>query len=141
MHLLYYFIPSAMKKNLFKNTAAFSSFSVNDLQKAKTFYNDILGLEVEESNGLLTLHLKDSLPVMIYPKPNHQPATFTVLNFTVKNVESAVKDLNDLGVRFEIYNEEHLKTDERGILDGNPKIAWFKDPAGNILSILEKMKP
>lgn len=141
MHLLYYFIPSAMKKNLFKNTAAFSSFSVNDLQKAKTFYNDILGLEVEESNGLLTLHLKDSPPVMIYPKPNHQPATFTVLNFNVNNVESAVNDLNDLGVQFEIYNEEHLKTDERGILDGNPKIAWFKDPAGNILSILEKMKP
>nr|WP_233173873.1 VOC family protein [Pedobacter sp. ASV19] len=130
-----------MKKNLFKNTAAFSSFSVNDLQKAKIFYNDILGLEVEESNGLLTLHLNDSLPVMIYPKPNHQPATFTVLNFNVNNVESAVKDLNDLGVQFEIYNEEHLKTDERGILDGNPKIAWFKDPAGNILSVLEKMKP
>ncbi len=141
MHLLYYFIPKPMKKNLFKNTAAFSSFSVNDLQKAKIFYNDILGLEVEESNGLLTLHLNDSLPVMIYPKPNHQPATFTVLNFNVNNVESAVKDLNDLGVQFEIYNEEHLKTDERGILDGNPKIAWFKDPAGNILSVLEKMKP
>lgn len=141
MHLLYYFIPSTMKKNLFKNTPAFSSFSVNDLQKAKNFYNDILGLDVEESNGLLTLHVKDGPPVMIYPKPNHQPATFTVLNFNVNNVESAVKDLNELGIQFEIYNEEHLKTDERGILDGNPKIAWFKDPAGNILSVLEKMKP
>lgn len=141
MHLLYYFIPIAMKKNLFKNTAAFSSFSVNDLQKAKAFYSDVLGLEVTEDNGLLTLHIAGSSPVMVYPKPNHQPATFTVLNFPVEDVESAVSDLTGMGVKFEIYADENLKTDERGILHGNPKIAWFKDPAGNILSVLEKMKP
>jgi predicted enzyme related to lactoylglutathione lyase len=117
---------------------AFSSFSANDIQKAKEFYGGTLGLEVSESQGLLTLKPAGGGTVMIYPKPNHTPATFTVLNFAVDSVEKAVGDLTARGVRFEIYNEPNLKTDARGIMRGNgPVIAWFKDPAGNILSVVE----
>jgi catechol 2,3-dioxygenase-like lactoylglutathione lyase family enzyme len=123
---------------MFAETKAFSSFSANDIQKAKEFYGGTLGLEVSESQGLLTLKPAGGGTVMIYPKPNHTPATFTVLNFAVESVEKAVGDLTARGVRFEIYNEPNLKTDARGIMRGNgPVIAWFKDPAGNILSIVE----
>jgi predicted enzyme related to lactoylglutathione lyase len=124
---------------MLENSQAFSSFSVNDIQKAKEFYGSTLGLEVSESQGLLTSRLPGGNTVMIYPKPNHTPATFTVLNFPVESVEKAVTDLTSRGVRFEIYNEPNLKTDGRGILRGSgPVIAWFKDPVGNILSVLER---
>ncbi len=127
---------------MFKNTRAFSGFSVNDIQKAKEFYSQTLGLEVSqdsEMGGLLTLHIAGDTKILIYPKPNHTPATFTILNFPVTNVEQTVNELTKRGVRFEIYNEPNLKTDEKGIARGRgPKIAWFKDPAGNILSVLEE---
>ncbi|MGH2373396.1 MAG: VOC family protein [bacterium] len=123
---------------MLRDSKAFGGFSVKDIPKAKEFYGKTLGLEVSESNGLLTLHLAGGASVLIYPKPNHTPATFTVLNFPVDNVDKAVDELNKRGVRFEIYNEPDLKTDERGIArNGGPTIAWFKDPAGNILSVLE----
>lgn len=117
---------------------AFSGFSANDIKKAKEFYGQTLGVNVSESNGILTLNLAGGHKVVIYPKPNHVPATFTVLNFPVPSVDRAVDELTKRGVRFETYNEPQLKTDERGILrGGGPVIAWFKDPAGNILSVLE----
>ncbi len=123
---------------MLKDSKAFSGFSVKDISKAKEFYGNTLGLKVSESNGLLTLHLAGGASVLIYPKPDHTPATFTVLNFPVDNVDDAVDELNKRGAHFEIYNEPNLKTDERGIFrNGEPTIAWFKDPAGNILSVLE----
>ena len=124
---------------MLKNSKAFSGFSVNDLPSAKAFYGQTLGLDVSESNGLLSLHLASGSTVLIYPKPQHVPATFTILNFPVSSVEDTVTELAGRGVRFEIYNEPGLKTDERGIHrgEGGPVIAWFKDPAGNILSVLE----
>jgi catechol 2,3-dioxygenase-like lactoylglutathione lyase family enzyme len=124
---------------MLEKSKAFSGFSVNDTQKAKDFYGRTLGLEVSESNGLLNLRLAGGSTVIIYPKPNHTPATFTILNFPVDNVDKAVDELTKRGVRFEIYNQPNLKTDERGIFrGGGPVIAWFKDPAGNILSVLEQ---
>jgi catechol 2,3-dioxygenase-like lactoylglutathione lyase family enzyme len=127
---------------MFKDTKAFSSFSVNNLQKAKKFYGETLGLEVFEAYGgrLLELHIGGGRNVLIYPKDNHTPATFTILNFPVENLEQSVDDLTKRGVRFEIYNEGDIKTDEKGISlsDDGPKIAWFKDPAGNVLSMLEE---
>ena len=117
---------------------AFSGFSVDDIEKAKQFYGGILEQEVSEEHGMLNLHLSGGGDVMIYPKPNHEPATFTVLNFPVDNIEEAVERLSSSGVRFEQYEGE-IKTDEKGIhrdTEG-PAIAWFKDPAGNILSVLE----
>ena len=118
---------------------AFSSFSVNDVQKAKEFYGKTLGVDVSSGpEGTLVLALAGGNKALMYPKLNHQPATFTVLNFPVDNVEKAVDELNQRGVQFEVYNEPNLKTDARGISRGNgPTIAWFKDPAGNILSVLE----
>jgi catechol 2,3-dioxygenase-like lactoylglutathione lyase family enzyme len=124
---------------MLKESKAFSGFSVDDTQKAKDFYGRTLGLEVSELGDLLNLHLGGGANVIIYPKPNHTPATFTILNFPVDNVDKAVDELTKRGVRFEIYNEPNLKTDQRGIFRGEgPVIAWFKDPAGNILSILEE---
>jgi catechol 2,3-dioxygenase-like lactoylglutathione lyase family enzyme len=124
---------------MLKESKAFSGFSVDDTQKAKDFYGRTLGLEVSELGDLLNLHLGGGANVIIYPKPNHTPATFTILNFPVDNVDKAVDELTKRGVRFEIYNEPNLKTDQRGICRGEgPVIAWFKDPAGNILSILEE---
>jgi len=123
---------------MFKNIGAFSGFSVSDIQKAKKFYGETLGLEISETHGLLNLHLAGGTTVLIYPKPNHIPATFTILNFPVDNIEDAVDKLTKSGVRFERY-EGDIKTDEKGIFrGGGPLIAWFKDPAGNILSVLEK---
>jgi predicted enzyme related to lactoylglutathione lyase len=117
---------------------AFSGFSVNDIGKAKEFYGQTLSLEISESNGLLSLHLAGGNTVLIYPKPNHAPATFTILNFPVENVDQAVDELIKRGVRFEVYNRPEIKTDEKGVMRGKgPIIAWFKDPAGNILSVLE----
>ena len=122
---------------IFKNTKAFSSFSVKDLEEAKKFYGQTLGIEISESEEGLNLQLKGGKDVFIYPKPDHTPATFTILNFVVDDVERTVDELAKLGIRFQIYNEGQLKTDDKGILHGKPKIAWFKDPAGNFLSILE----
>lgn len=117
---------------------AFSGFSVDDIQKAQAFYGRTLGLEVRESHGRLNLQLAGGANVLIYRKPNHAPATFTVLNFPVEDVDQAVDELTRRGVRFERYNEPGLKTDDRGISrGGGPTIAWFKDPAGNILSVLD----
>ena len=120
------------------DSKAFSGFSVNDIAKAKEFYGGTLGLKVSESKGLLNLHISGGGKILIYPKPNHAPATFTILNFPVANIEEAVKELTKRGVRFERY-EGDIKTDEKGIFrGGGPLIAWFKDPAGNILSVLEE---
>ena len=123
---------------IFKNTKAFSSFSVDDLQKAKQFYGQTLGLEVSESNEGLTLRVSGGNEIFVYPKSNHIPATFTVLNFLVDNVDQSVDNLMKLGVHFEKYDEGNLKTDDKGICRGNPEIAWFKDPAGNFLSVLRE---
>lgn len=118
---------------------AFSGFSADDIAKARDFYANTLGLKVSEAHGLLTLHLGGGTDVLIYPKPNHTPASFTVLNFPVADVDKAVDDLSRRGVRFEIYDTPGLKTDAKGIMRGNgPTIAWFKDPAGNILSVLDE---
>lgn len=122
---------------IFKNTKAFSSFSVDDLEEAKKFYGQTLGVEVSESEEGLNLQIKGGNDVFIYPKPDHVPATFTVLNFVVDDVDRTVDELTKLGIRFQIYNKGELKTDDKGIFQGKPKIAWFKDPAGNFLSILE----
>jgi catechol 2,3-dioxygenase-like lactoylglutathione lyase family enzyme len=120
------------------NSKPFSSFSVNDLQKAKEFYGETLGVEVKTDAEGLELHFPGNT-IFIYPKQNHVPATFTVLNFPVKNIEEAVDDLSRRGVRFEKYTEGELKTDEKGIFRGDgPTIAWFKDPAGNFLSVIEE---
>ncbi len=119
---------------------AFSSFSVNDLQKAKEFYGEFLKVETVEDNvmGLLSLKLAKGGSVMIYPKDSHVPATHTVLNFVVEDVDKAVDELSAKGVKFEQYSGD-IETDEKGISrdERGPKMAWFKDPAGNILSVLE----
>ena len=126
--------------SMFKDSPAFSSFSVNDLQKAKEFYGQTLGLDVKQTPEGLELHLADGNTTFLYPKPNHTPASFTVLNFPVDDIEEAVEELNNLGIRLEHYNLPDLKTDDKGIARGEegPQIAWFKDPAGNILSVLEE---
>lgn len=133
----------AEKLPLFKNSKAFSSFSVDDLQKAKKFYGATLGLEVDERPEGLELRLGGGGQVFIYPKPNHTPASFTILNFPVDDIDQAVGQLVKHGVTFEHYDQPEIKTDEKGIArsDGRgPNIAWFKDPAGNILSVLQDAK-
>ncbi|MEL7835138.1 VOC family protein [Fodinibius sp. Rm-B-1B1-1] len=123
---------------MFKNNAAFSSFSVDDLAKANKFYSQTLGLKVtKEEMGHLVLHLDGGTETMIYPKgEDHVTANFTILNFLVEDIDSAVEQLSASGVKFEQY-EGDLKTDEHGIFRGGPLMAWFKDPAGNILSIIQ----
>jgi catechol 2,3-dioxygenase-like lactoylglutathione lyase family enzyme len=124
---------------MLKNSKAFSGFSANDIAKEKEFYTGTLGLDVSEAHCILTLRLAGGNNVIIYPKPNHVPATFTVLNFPVDNVDLAVDELKKRGVRFEQYDLPNVKTDAKGIMRGNgPTIAWFKDPAGNILSVIEE---
>ena len=120
-----------------KESHAFSGFSSNDIPAAKRFYGETLGLDVTEDMGLLNVRYAGGGRGVIYPKPDHQPATFTVLNFPVDDIEAAVDELTAAGIAFERY--PGMNQDERGIArdsDG-PKIAWFKDPAGNILSVLE----
>ena len=124
---------------MFEDNDAFSGFSVPDLAAAKRFYGETLGVKVtDEPMGTLALRIGTGAKVLVYPKPNHTPATFTVLNFPVDDIDVAVDRLTKLGVRFEQY-EGAIKTDSKGISRGNggPNIAWFKDPAGNILSVLE----
>ena len=126
------------KKPMLRDSRAFSGFSVGDIPKAKKFYGETLGLNVSEDHGLLNLNLAGDKKVVVYPKPNHVPATFTVLNFPVADVEETVDTLSKNGVRFEHYEGE-IQTDAKGIHRGQgPTIAWFKDPAGNILSVIEQ---
>ena len=121
---------------MFADTRAFSGFAVPDLGQARAFYGDTLGLRTSEDVGLLTLHLAGDRDVLVYPKPDHVPATYTILNFPVDDVERAVDELTARGVTFERY--EGAGQDEKGISRGmGPTIAWFTDPAGNILSVLE----
>jgi predicted enzyme related to lactoylglutathione lyase len=118
-------------------TKAYSGFSVNDLPAAKAFYRDALGLPVTETPAGLTLHLASDRPTLVYPKPNHQPATYTILNFPVADIDAAVDDLVSRGIRFERY--DGMEQDEKGIhRGGGPLIAWFTDPAGNILSVIQE---
>jgi catechol 2,3-dioxygenase-like lactoylglutathione lyase family enzyme len=121
--------------------AAFSGFSVDDIEKAKAFYGGTLGLDVSEMSGLLRLRLGGGGTVLVYPKDDHAPATFTILNFPVDDIDRAVDELTAAGVRLERY--PHLgDADEKGIYRGNgPDIAWFTDPAGNVLSVLEEPNP
>jgi len=127
---------------MFKDTKAFSGFSVDDIQKAEQFYGETLGLDVSKNEmGILTLKIAGGGTVIAYPKPNHEPATFTILNFQVADVDKAVDELINKGITFEQYDWGEMKTDEKGIMRGNgrgPDIAWFKDPAGNILSVLKE---
>ena len=126
---------------MLQHSKVFSSFSVNDIAGAKKFYGDVLGLKVVPNEmGVIELHFEDGNRVIIYPKDNHEAATFTVLNFRVNDVESIVDELVGKGVVFQKYDSEELKTDEKGISRGNggPTIAWFKDPAGNFLSLIEE---
>lgn len=120
------------------NTKAFSGFSVDDLDAAKRFYGDTLGVQVAENDAGLTLHVGGDQPVFIYPKDDHEPATFTILNFQVDDVEATVAGLAERGVQFERYEGTEIETDEQGIFrGGGPLIAWFKDPAGNVLSVIK----
>lgn len=122
-----------------RDSAAFSGFSVDDIPAARQFYSQTLGLEVSEQNGMLTLHLGSGARVLVYPKgADHAPASFTVLNFPVPDIERAVDALAARGVRFERYDSMADDVDARGIFrGGGPLIAWFTDPAGNVLSVLQ----
>jgi catechol 2,3-dioxygenase-like lactoylglutathione lyase family enzyme len=120
---------------MFEHTKAFSGFAVDDISKATKFYGETLGLRVSEENGMLTLHIAGDRDTLVYPKPDHTPATYTILNFPVDDIESAVDELAARGVRFERYTS----VDEKGIFrEMGPPIAWFKDPAGNILSVVQQ---
>jgi len=126
---------------MFNLKGAFSGFSVNDPAKAKEFYTKTLGLKVEDGVGGVRIRLPGGGMVWMYPKPNHQPASFTILNFKVDDIDAAVDDLTSRGVQFERY--PNIPADDKGILRGiagkrGPDIAWFKDPAGNILSVLKE---
>jgi catechol 2,3-dioxygenase-like lactoylglutathione lyase family enzyme len=129
---------------MFKEVKAFSSFSVNDAAKAKEFYGQTLGLDISEDKDmpmLLNIQLATGGMVMVYPKDDHVPATYTILNFPVDDIEKAVDELSEQGVKFESYDTGPTKTNEKGIARDEsgqgPAIAWFKDPSGNILAVLE----
>ncbi|MBC8161725.1 MAG: VOC family protein [Roseiflexaceae bacterium] len=122
---------------MFATTKAFSGFAVDDIAAAKQFYGETLGLNVSEDHGMLTLHIVAGTDILVYPKADHTPATYTILNFPVDDIDAAVDALIGRGVRFEHY--EGIETDERGIMrEEGPPIAWFTDPAGNILSVMEQ---
>jgi catechol 2,3-dioxygenase-like lactoylglutathione lyase family enzyme len=122
---------------MFKDTKAFSGFSVDDISAAMEFYGGTLGLEVAEEHGMLQLKIAGGIPILVYPKDNHVPAEFTILNFPVDDIDAAARELAGRGVTFERYDDRH---DELGVVrgEGGPAIAWFKDPAGNVLSILQE---
>ncbi len=125
---------------MFTQTQAFSGFSVDDIERAREFYGDTLGLEIEElpPHGLLRLRIEGGNPTLVYPKEDHEPASFTILNFPVADVEGTVAALRERGVEFERYEGTPMETDEQGVFrGGGPLIAWFKDPAGNVLSVVE----
>lgn len=118
-------------------TNAYSGFSTNDIAAAQRFYAEAVGLEVSEENGMLTLHLPGGSVVLVYPKDDHRPATYTCLNLGVGDIDAAVDELGGRGVTFERY--EGMPQDERGVMRGNgPPIAWFTDPSGNIVSVIEE---
>lgn len=122
---------------MFENTRTFSGFAVDDLAAAQRFYSQTLGLKTSEQYGLLTLHLAGGRDTLVYPKSDHAPANYTILNFQVDDIEAAVDELARRGVRFERY--PGMEQDEKGISrGGGPYIAWFKDPAGNILAVLQE---
>ena len=122
---------------MFADTKAYSGFAVDDVEKAREFYGDTLGLKTSEEYGLMTLHLAGGdRPTLVYSKPDFTPATYTILNFPVQDIDEAVDALTARGVRFERY--DGFEQDEKGIFrDEGPNIAWFKDPAGNVLSVIE----
>ncbi|MEU2827572.1 VOC family protein [Streptomyces lavendulae] len=121
---------------MFRDTRAFSGFAVDDIQRAKEFYGETLGLRVTEENGLLTLHIAGGAEILVYPKEDHVPAGFTLLNFPVEDINAAVDGLTGRGIRFERY--PGFEQDEKGVVrEGGPLIAWFTDPAGNVLSVLQ----
>jgi catechol 2,3-dioxygenase-like lactoylglutathione lyase family enzyme len=123
---------------MFADIKAFSGFAVPDIEQARRFYADTLGLRVSEENGLLILHIAGDRDIVVYPKPDHTPASFTILNFPVADVEGTVDALTERGVRFERYDGEGFEQDDKGIQRGQgPLIAWFRDPAGNILSVIQ----
>ena len=120
---------------MFANTKAFSGFAVPDVEKARQFYGETLGIKTSVEHGMLTLHLAGDRNTLVYPKPDHSPATYTILNFPVDDIDVAVDDLGARGVEFDRSDY----TDEKGIMrEGGPYIAWFKDPAGNVLSVLQE---
>lgn len=122
---------------MFESTKAFSGFAVDDIPKAREFYGETLGLKVSEEHGMLTLHIAGDRATLVYPKPDHTPATFTILNFPVDDIDAAVDGLAAKGVEFLRY--DGFGQDEKGIAraaGGGPDIAWFTDPAGNVLSVL-----
>ena len=122
---------------MFENTQAFSGFSVDDIPRAKQFYGETLGVRVSEEHGMLTLHIAGERDTLVYPKDDHTPASFTILNFPVDDIEKAVGELTSRGIEFERY--PGTDTDEKGIFrGGGPLIAWFKDPAGNVLSVIQQ---
>jgi catechol 2,3-dioxygenase-like lactoylglutathione lyase family enzyme len=122
---------------MFENTKAFSGFAVDDLERARQFYGDTLGIRTSEEHGLLTLHLAGGRDTLVYPKSDHTPATYTILNFPVDDIEKAVDELTARGVAMLRY--EGMEQDEKGISrGGGPYIAWFTDPASNILSVLQE---
>jgi predicted enzyme related to lactoylglutathione lyase len=122
---------------MFTETKAFSGFAVRDIAAAKAFYGDTLGIKISEDHGLLTLHLAGDRPTLVYPKPDHVPASYTILNFPVGDIDAAVDELVARGV--EILRYEGMEQDDRGIMRaGGPYIAWFTDPAGNVLSVLQE---
>jgi len=128
-------------RTLLKNSEMFSTFAVPDIDAAKRFYGETLGLDVRDSSepGLMEIHGKDGRLIVVYPKPDHKPAVFTVLNFPVDDVDQAVDELTAVGVTFEHYDTDSLKSDAKGIVRGNgPSIAWFRDPAGNILAVMSR---
>ena len=121
---------------MFANTRAFSGFAVDDVEKAREFYGGTLGIETSEANGIMTLHLAGGRDTIVYPKPGHTPAEYTILNFPVDDIDEAVDELIARGIKFERY--DGAGQDEKGInRAGGPYIAWFRDPAGNILSVLQ----
>ena len=123
---------------MFADTRAFSGFAVDDVARAREFYERTLGIRTSEANGLLTLHLAGDRPTLVYPRPGHRPADYTILNFPVDDVERAVDELTARGVAMERY--DGFDQDDKGIsrAAGGPPIAWFKDPAGNVLSVIEQ---
>jgi len=124
---------------MFKEVKSFSGFSVKDVAIAKEFYSQTLGLEVSETMGQLILNLAGGANVLVYGKENHVPATYTVLNFPVKDLKAAMQQLRNKGLKFIIYKEEGFETDDEGVFHGGgPEIAWFKDPSDNILSVLQE---
>ena len=124
------------------NSKALNGFAVDDLDRAREFYGDTLGLEIEvldEENGLLTLHLAGDRDTLVYLSPEMTPPSYTILNFTVDDIDAAVDELSARGVSLEQYGNPDMPQDEKGVMrEGGPLIAWFKDPAGNTLSVLQE---